>query len=86
LFEKQKLITQLTKTLSVALRYTVITECLTLNVLNSLQDGACQTVRGIALRKSIPVATTHKIFTYIIYDKWVHIYMKYVFSVAWCLH
>jgi len=44
-------------------RHTVIMESFTLNVLKSLQDGACQTVKDIALRNSIPVATAH-LFTY----------------------
>ena len=40
----------------ITVRHTVDTESLTLNVLNSLQHGARQTVRGIALRNSIAVA------------------------------
>jgi len=47
-----------------------------LNVLNSLQDGACQTVRVIALRNSITVVSAHTIFT-------EHMYMKSGFSVIW---
>ena len=42
-------------------RHTLITNSLTLNLLNSLQDSACQTVRDIALRNSTPVATAHLI-------------------------
>ena len=44
-------------------RHSVFTESLTLNVLNSLQDGARQIVRVIGLRKSITVASAHMIFT-----------------------
>ena len=49
------------------LRHTVITESLTLNVLNSLQHRAWQTVRGIVLWNSIAVASTHYILTEHIY-------------------
>ena len=42
-------------------RHTVITESLTPSVLNSLQHGARQTVRGIALRNNIAVASTRYI-------------------------
>ena len=55
-------------------RHTVITDSLTLNVLNSLQDGARQTVRVIALRNSITVASAHTILT-------EHMYMISGFSV-----
>ena len=55
-------------------RHTLITESLTLNVLNSLQDGACQTVMVMALRNSIAVASVHTILT-------EHMYMISGFSV-----
>jgi len=55
-------------------KHTVITESLTLNVLNSLQDVACQTVRIIALRNSIAVTSAHMKFT-------EHMYMISAFSV-----
>jgi len=48
---------------NMAERQTIITESLTSIVLNSLQHGARQTVRGIALRNSIAVASAHKILT-----------------------
>ena len=50
-------------------RQTVITESLTSNVLNSLQHGTRQTVRGIALCNSIAVESAHKTLT-------EHMYMK----------
>ena len=55
-------------------RHTVITDSLTLNVLNSLQDGARQTVRVIALRNSITVASALQILI-------EHMYMISGFSV-----
>jgi len=54
-------------------RHTVITESLTSNVLNLLH-GARQTVRVIALRNSIVVASKHNILT-------EHMYMISGFSV-----
>ena len=57
-------------------RHTVITESLTSNVLNSLQHGARQTVRGIALWNNIAVASEHKVLT-------EHMYRISGFSVIW---
>jgi len=56
-------------------RHTVITDSLTLNVLNSLQDGARQTVRVIALGNSITVASALQILI-------EHMYMISRFSVV----
>jgi len=49
--------------LNITVRHTVITESLTLNVLNSLQHYTRKTVRGIALRNSIAVASALQILT-----------------------
>ena len=57
-------------------RHTVITESLTLNVLNSLQNGACQTVRVIVLWNSVAVASVHTILA-------EHMYRISGFSVIW---
>ena len=48
-------------------RQTITKESLTLSVLNSVQHGARQTVRGIALQNSIAVTSTQKILTEHIY-------------------
>jgi len=36
------------------------------------------TVRGIALRNSIAVASTHYILTKHVYDMWVQLHMKWI--------
>ena len=51
--------------------HTLITKSPTSNVMNSLQHGTRQTVRGFALRNGIEVASTHTILTEHVYDMWV---------------